>query len=413
MTQDKPDLSRVMSKVGELREFIINLYKDFIPIRALAPENGGDGEWDRAQYLINVARQYFDDVKVIEAPDPRVSRGSRPNVVATIKGIDESRTFWVIAHMDTVPEGDRALWSVEPYQATVKGDLVYGRGVEDNGQGIVMGLAVGKVLRDLGIKPPFNYGLILASDEEVGSKYGIRYILDTERDLFKASDLILVPDAGNPDGSMIEIAEKAILWLRITITGKQGHASVPESALNAHRLGMMLALKLDEVLHSTYNAEDPLFTPPESTFEPTRVDKNVDNVNTIPGRHVFYFDCRVLPRYSLDDVLATVNKTAEEFCREKGCGFSVEVLNRDDPAPPTSPNSEVVQRLTRAIKMIRNIDVKYMGIGGGTYAKYIRMLGIPVAVWMTSSNTAHSPDERVNLNDVINDVKVTLASMMI
>ena len=413
MMRNKSDLSRVLSKVGELREFIINLYKEFIPIRALAPENGGDGEWDRAQYLIKVARQYFDSIKIIEAPDPRVSRGSRPNIVATIKGADESRTFWVIAHMDTVPEGDRAMWSVEPYQATVKGDLVYGRGVEDNGQGIVMGLAVGKVLRDLDIKPPFNYGLILASDEEVGSRYGMRYMLDTERDLFKSNDLILVPDAGNPDGSMIEIAEKAILWLRVTVTGKQGHASAPEAALNAHRLGVMLTLKLDEVLHSTYNAEDPLFAPPKSTFEPTRVDKNVDNVNTIPGRHVFYFDCRVLPRYSLDEVLATVNKTAEEFCRERGCGFSVEVLNRDEPAPPTSPDSEIVQRLTRAIKMIRNIDVKYMGIGGGTYAKYIRMMGIPVAVWMTSSNTWDSPDENVNLNDVINDVKVTLTSIII
>ncbi len=411
--QDKTNLNTLVSKADELREFIIDLYRGFIPIRALAPENGGDGEWDRAQYLINVAKQYFDDIRVIEAPDPRVSRGSRPNIVATIRGIDGSRTFWVIAHMDTVPEGDRSLWSVEPYQATVKGDLVYGRGVEDNGQGIVVGLAVGKVLRDLGIKPPFNYGLILASDEEVGSRYGIRYILDTERDLFKANDLILVPDAGNPEGSMIEIAEKAILWLKITVTGKQGHASAPESALNAHRLGMMLALKLDEVLHSTYNAEDPLFAPPKSTFEPTRVDKNVDNINTIPGKHTFYFDCRVLPKYSLDDVLATVNKVAEEFCRERGCGFNVEVLNRDDPAPPTSPSSEIVQRLTRAIKMIRNIDVKYMGIGGGTYAKYIRMMGIPVAVWMTSSNTAHSPNEHVNLNDVINDVKVILASMII
>ena len=411
--QGKLNLNTLISKVDELKEFIIDLYRGFIPIRALAPENGGDGEWDRAQYLINVAKQYFDDIRVIEAPDPRVSRGSRPNIVATIRGIDGSRTFWVIAHMDTVPEGDRSLWSVEPYQATVKGDLVYGRGVEDNGQGIVVGLAVGKVLRDLGIKPPFNYSLILASDEEVGSRYGIRYILDTERDLFKANDLILVPDAGNPEGSMIEIAEKAILWLKITVTGKQGHASDPESALNAHRLGMMLALKLDEVLHSTYNAEDPLFAPPKSTFEPTRVDKNVDNINTIPGKHTFYFDCRVLPKYSLDDVLATVNKVAEEFCRERGCGFNVEVLNRDDPAPPTSPSSEIVQRLTRAIKMIRNIDVKYMGIGGGTYAKYIRMMGIPVAVWMTSSNTAHSPNEHVNLNDVINDIKVVLASMII
>ncbi|MGC9136020.1 M20 family metallo-hydrolase [Caldivirga sp.] len=412
MMQNKPELSKLMNKVSELREFIINLYKGFIPIRALAPENGGDGEWDRAQYLISVVRQYFDNIKVIEAPDPRVSKGSRPNIVATINGIDESRTFWVIAHMDTVPEGDRGMWSVEPYEATVKGDLVYGRGVEDNGQGIVMGIAIGKLLRDLGVKPPFNYGLILASDEEVGSKYGIRYLIGTERGLFKEGDLILVPDAGNDDGSMIEVAEKAILWLKVTVIGKQGHASTPKSALNAHRLGMMLALRLDETLHGSYGAEDPLFAPPESTFEPTKVERNVDNVNTIPGKHVFYMDCRVLPKYSLDEVLTTVNKVAEDFCREHGCRSVVEVVNRDDPAPPTDPNSEVVQRLAKAIKAVKGIDAKYMGIGGGTYAKYIRMMNIPVAVWMTSKGTGHSPDEHVNVNDILSDIKVVLASMM-
>lgn len=406
------DLSKVLQYVDDLRNDIINLYKGFIPIKALAPENGGDGEWDRADYLINVVKRYFDHVRVIEAPDPRAKRGSRPNIVALIRGIDESRTFWVIAHMDTVPEGDRALWSVDPYQATVKGDLIYGRGVEDNGHGIVMGIMAGKALHDLGIKPPVNYGLILASDEEVGSNYGIKYILSNEPTLIKPSDLVLVPDAGSSDGSMIEIAEKAILWFRVVISGKQGHASMPHAALNAHRLGMMLALRIDEELHRVFNAEDPIFAPPTSTFEPTRVDKNVDNVNTIPGRHVVYFDCRVLPRYSLDDVLSLVNNVAKEFCAKHGCGFTIEVISRDDPAPPTDQGSEIVKRLSAAIRAVKGIEPRYMGIGGGTYARYIRARGIPAAVWMTSTETEHSPDEYVSINAVISDIKVVLASLL-
>jgi len=53
-----------------------------------------------------------------------------------------------------------------------------------------------------------------------------------------------------------------------------------------------------------------------------------------------------------------------------------------------------------------------MGIGGGTYAKYIRAMGIPAAVWMTASDTAHMPDEHININDVLSDVKVILASIL-
>ncbi len=109
------DINDIIKYVDGQREFVIDLYRGFIPIKALAPENGGDGgEWDRANYLLDVVRRYFDEVRVIEAPDNRVSRGgSRPNIVALIKGLDKSRTYWVIAHMDTVPEGDRSLWSYE------------------------------------------------------------------------------------------------------------------------------------------------------------------------------------------------------------------------------------------------------------------------------------------------------------
>ncbi len=40
-------------------------------------------------------------------------------------------------------------------------------------------------------------GVILASDEEVGSKYGIQYLLKAEPNLIKPGDLVIVPDAGS------------------------------------------------------------------------------------------------------------------------------------------------------------------------------------------------------------------------
>lgn len=408
-----PGLSELLARVDGEGDFAIQLYRGFIPIKAMAPENGGDGEWDRAMYLLDIVKRYFDDVKMINANDNRVKSGFRPNIVSLIRGVDESRTFWVIAHMDTVPEGDRSLWSYNPYEATVMGDLVYGRGVEDDGHGIVLGILVAKILKESGVKPPFNYGLILASDEEVGSRYGIRHILSQEPNIIKRTDLVLVPDAGDKTGSVIEVAEKSILWVKVTVIGKQGHASAPGNALNAHRLGAMLMLELDRVLHERFNRQDPTFSPPYSTFEPTKVDKNIDNINTIPGRHTFYIDCRVLPNYSLDEVLLTINDVASDFCRRYGCGFSIEVISRDDTSPATGSDSEIVRRLMNAIKYVKGVEPKLVGIGGGTYARYIRAMGIPVAVWMTSSGTGHMPNEHIDIKDLLSDVKVVLASMLL
>jgi succinyl-diaminopimelate desuccinylase len=64
--------------------------------------------------------------------------------------------------------------------------------------------------------------------------------------------------------------------------------------LNAHRIGMEYALALDKMLHEKYSLKDPYFDPPESTFEPTKKDKNVDAINIVPGEDITCFDCRVL-----------------------------------------------------------------------------------------------------------------------
>lgn len=132
--------------------------------------------------------------------------------------------------MDTVPEGDRTLWKSDPFSVTVEGDYIYGRGVEDDGQAIVLGVTLAKILKELKLTPKFNFSLLISADEETGSKYGVSY-LAKNYSLFGNDDIVLIPDAGNSDGSMIEVAEKSILWLKFTVIGKQAHASTPEKEL--------------------------------------------------------------------------------------------------------------------------------------------------------------------------------------
>ena len=387
---------------SRLRAEIINIMREMIPIKALAPENGGEGELDRAEFLQSYIRPFFDEVRRVDAPDPRAKGGVRPNIVAMSRG---ERMMWIIAHMDTVPEGDPNLWKYPPFQATVEGNKIYGRGTEDDGQGIVEGILLAEAAREKGLK---GLGVILASDEEVGSKYGIQYLLKAEPNLIKPGDLVIVPDAGSPDGSKVEVAEKGILWMRVRLEGRQTHASTPGKGLNAARLGMRLATEMDVYLHERYNAIDTMFEPPMSTFEPTKREKNVDNVNTVPGTDVYYFDCRILPIYKIDDVLADARRLAESFCSIYGCKVNVEIVNREDPSQPTPPDSPVVAGLINALRRTRGINAVPVGIGGGTYAKYLRERGIPTAVWMTIDETAHSPNEYIVIDNAIKDVETLL-----
>ena len=70
--------------------------------------------------------------------------------------------------------------------------------------------------------------------------------------------------------------------MKLTLTGRQGHASRPQLANNTLRACAHVIVAL-EALREEFPRQNPLFKPPESTFEPTRKDANVPNINTIPG----------------------------------------------------------------------------------------------------------------------------------
>jgi len=317
----------------------------------------------------------------------------------------------VMSHLDVVPPGETSLWKSEPFVLRVEGDKLVGRGVEDNHQGIVCSLLAAKALLACGVEPECDVGLLFVSDEETGSIFGIRWLLDHHRDLFGAADVFLVPDAGNEDGSLVEVAEKSILWIRLKTVGKQVHASTPHLGRNAMTAGSHLVARLSE-LYQRFDARDPLFDPPSSTFEPTRREANVPNINTIPGEDVFYLDCRILPSVSVEAVQLAVREIANEVARQHRVVVNVDVVQREDAAPATPPTADLVQRVIRSVRKVYNVDARPRGIGGGTVAAYLRRLGWPVVVWARQDETAHQPNEYVWIPNILGDAKV-FADLMI
>ncbi len=391
----QPEINTLESYNNLALEIISNL----IEIKALSPENGGYGEIDKAEYILSLL-DFTDEIERFDAEDGRAKKGIRPNIVARIKG-ERQRTLWIVCHMDVVPEGDLKLWESNPFKAEVVDDRVYGRGAEDNGQAIVSTILAGKFLSEQ--NPELSFGMIFVSDEETGSRFGIQHLLKEKK--FSRDDLFLVPDTGSPDGSLIEIAEKNILWLKLEIFGKQGHASRPDMFYNASRRAMKILLELDEILHSRFSAENSLFDPPHSTFEPTKREKNVDNPNTIPGLDVSYFDCRVLPSYTNDEVIELVRKFLDEKQSEDGFECRMEVI-QNESSPPTSEDSEIVLRLKKALRTLRGIEAKPVGIGGNTCASFFRKAGYETAVWSTLDGKAHEPNEYARISNIIEDAKV-------
>jgi len=400
------ELEDIYSKIESYRPEIIEMQRELTARPALGPENGGSGEHEKADYIKEQLLLLKPDTLFdIPAPDERAANGYRPNLLAAWNGSKEGRAIWILSHLDIVPPGDLSLWKDDPYKMRVKGDRIVGRGVEDNQHGIVSSYFSVKGMLDLKQVSPQRVGLILVADEETGSKYGLQYILKERGDLFKKDDLIIVPDGGNEKGTMIEIAEKSMLWLKFTITGAQCHASTPKKGKNSLFGAATLIVKLN-TLKEKFNLSNPLFKPQESTFEPTKIEANVPNVNTIPGRDVFYLDCRILPDYKVDEIIEEVTILNKKLAKELNLKIDVEAIHRQDCAPPTPVDSPVVTTLAKAIKKVTGLKAKPMGIGGGTVAAFFRKAGLPAAVWSTISPTAHQPNEYCSIKNIITDAKI-------
>ena len=315
--------------------------------------------------------------------------------------------------MDVVPAGEESLWHTDPWVVTrdeKDPDLIVGRGVEDNQQAVVCGCLIAAALREKNIVPDLGLGLIFVSDEETGNAYGIQHLLREKPDFISEGDLVMVPDSGSPDGCFIEIAEKGILWLRVSIEGRQCHASRPDDGNNALTAAAAMIMGAAEV-EKRFSARDALFSPDRSTFTPTRHEANVPNVNTVPGKEAFYIDCRVLPCYSLDEVLAAFRALGAEIAESRNVRVEVEPYMQEPAAAPTPEDSPVVCSLKRAVKEVLGVDCRCGGIGGSTVAVNFRERGIPAVVWSLIFENCHSPNEAARISFALKEAQV-FASML-
>jgi succinyl-diaminopimelate desuccinylase len=406
---------KLFKYIEESEGLAVELETELCGRPAVSPESGGEGELDKCEFLQAWLRERgIVNLERFDAPDERAKGGVRPNLIATIPGLDEGESgaprFWIMSHLDVVPPGETSLWRSDPWQAIRQGPRIIGRGVEDNQQGLVSSALAALALIKLGITPPHTVKLLFAADEEAGSAFGILWLIQQVHgaaipELFRANDMILIPDGGDPQGETIEIAEKNLIWARFVTRGLQAHGSRPDQGINAHLAGAELAVKLHYGLSKWFSARDPLFEPDYSTFQPTKKEANVPNINTIPGEDVFCMDMRVLPCYTNQAVLAEIDRIKAEVEAKYRVSISYTTPQMVE-SRPTSSEAPLINLLAKTVKEVYGVETRLTGIGGGTVAAPLRNMGIAAAVWSRMDDTAHQPNEYALIDNILGGAKV-------
>ncbi|MEE4204666.1 MAG: succinyl-diaminopimelate desuccinylase [Erythrobacter sp.] len=304
------------------------------------------------------------------------------NLLAIRKGPEGSAHFAFAGHLDVVPPGDG--WASDPFEPTVRGDLLHGRGAVDMKSAIAaMVSAAGAVPREAG-----TISFLITGDEEGPALHGTRALIDHMNEEGIRPDLCLVgePTSVNRLGDMMKIGRRGSVNIWLTVEGVQGHVAYPHLADNPiPKLVAMLA-ELDALVLDTGT---DWFQP--SNLEITDIEVGNRAHNVIPAAA----QARISIRFNDLHSGASLSERVVAIAEKHG-GSALPIISGEPFLTEPGPFSRLV---AAAIKAETGAAPEQSTTGGTSDARFLRAV-CPVIEFGLCNATMHKRDEAVAIADL-------------
>jgi acetylornithine deacetylase/succinyl-diaminopimelate desuccinylase-like protein len=365
------------------------------------------GEAECAQWVAEQLQEVGYLPQYIESGAP-----GRGNVFARLKGADSSRgALLVHGHLDVVP-AESAEWTVHPFSGAIRDGFVWGRGAVDMKDMVGMMIVVARQLKRARIVPPRDLVFAFVADEEHGGHYGAQWLVDNRPELFDGVTeaigevggfSLTVPrrDGGERRLYLIETAEKAMSWMRLSARGPAGHGSMVHdqnavtavaeavARLGRHQFPLVVTDTVEQFLAAVSEETGLIFDIDSDdlagtidklgpmarmlkavlhdTANPTMLKAGY-KANVIPATAEAVVDCRILPGRKAAFEAEVDQLIGPDVTRE---------WIRDHPSYETSFDGDLVDAMNAAVLALDpdGRTVPYM-LSGGTDAKAFARLGI-------------------------------------
>jgi len=393
---------------------------------------GGDakGEREAAEYVgaylesLGLEPEYYE-------PIPR-----RTNVMARVPGRDRDKPALVVhGHLDVVPAmaGD---WSVDPFAGVVQDGMLWGRGAVDmkNMDAMIL-TSVAEILR-AGEQPERDLILVFFADEENGGVEGSALVVQNRPEWFAGATEAIsevggysIP-VGDQRAYLLQVGEKALLWIRLIATGRAGHGSRfhPDNAVTKlaeavaaigrtqwpirltdttreflQRMSALTGLPVedpDALAAAAGPAEAFLRSTLRTTTNPTLLQAGYKH-NVIPERAEALIDVRVIPGME-DEVLAQLRELV-------GDDVELEMVVQDI-GMETPFAGDLVDAMVAALgRHDPGVPVIPYLLGAGTDNKALAFLGITgygfaplrLPADLDFTGMFHGVDERVPIDSLV------------
>jgi succinyl-diaminopimelate desuccinylase len=384
------DADHLLSADRQRHDEAVAFVQDLVRIPSV---NGRDTEAAVARRVVNEAERLNLPARLVGADS------GRPNVLVEL-GAGE-RGFALVAHLDTVDEGEEDDWTYPPFGGEIHDDFLYGRGAADNKAGLACGLYGLAFLRDHALLDPSATRVVLAGvvDEESGacSPLGVRHLLD--RGLLDVGGAIYTYTSRK-----IRIGHRGVLRLVLRATGAAVHSG--RRVWHQRREGAHAGMALVDIARALEGLE--IAAPEHLAFPGLGCTVTVTGLHfgpearaggVVPGRAEAGVDIRLMPGQSREGVLDRVAEVVEANTLE-GVEVDTEVVV-DIPAAVIPADHRLVQVAQRWTKAITGETWPVEGAGPANEGWMLIQAGIPTLCGFgPQGGNAHAADEYVEVGSL-------------
>ena len=322
------------------------------------------------------------------------------------------RSIALNAHGDVVPPGEG--WTHPPYGAEVVDGKLYGRAAAVSKSDFATYTFAVRALESLTAKLSGSVELHFTYDEEFGGELGPGWLLQNK---LTKPDLLLAAGFSY----QVVTAHNGCLQMEVTVNGRQAHAAIPETGIDALQgaVAILTALYDQNALYKQVTSSVVGITHPYLNVG--RIEGGT-NTNVVPGTVVFKLDRRMIPEENPAEVEADIRrviKGAAATFNQRGAAVTVDIkrLLLANALKPLAGNQPLVEALQRHGLEVFGETIPTSGSPLYTDVRLYGEAGVPAAIYGAGPRTvfesnAKRADEHLVLEDLRRATKVVARTLL-
>ncbi len=280
-------------------------------------------------------------------------------------------------HIDVVGAGDH------DFAPKIKNGILFGRGAGDMKCEVAAMMILFKELINSNCNKPI--ALMLNSDEETGGASGAGYLVN---EVGYRSKLVISPDGGN--NFELDIKDKGLFWIKISATGKTGHASRTWLGDNA----ILKLLKFYQDIEKSY----PPLKKTKSLYQDgitlnLGVISGGNAINMIPEKAEMSLDIRYSGKKDKKQIIETIKKLSKKN------DVSFEIINSADMFE-ISPDNPYIKKFKTVAEKILSRKIKMIRSTGAGDNRFFAAKNMPVIIFGPNFGNEHGPDEWLEIKSL-------------